>query len=226
MQDQGRAPTQIVVQTPAPRGADVARASRELASLEARRTELKQQLSSNTERRVLMDLQLKSAEGASRAELQNRLKTLDARTARIDDELNEIDDAINAALERGATRAPNGFEQLIQGMRGTPQPPPTFQYQRNNDLLINLLIGQGVAFLLLAFILWRGLRRRVSASFARLAPEDSNRIEQLQRSVDVMAVEVERISEGQRYVAKIMSEQSSALGAGAAVSARRADSDR
>ena len=66
MQERDRAETQIrVVQTPAPRGADVARASRELASLEARRTELKQQLSSNTERRVLLDVQLKSADGAS-----------------------------------------------------------------------------------------------------------------------------------------------------------------
>ena len=89
--------------------------------------------------------------------------------------------------------------------------------------MVNLLIGQGVGFLLLAFLLWRGLRRRVSASFARLAPEDSNRIDQLQRSVDVMAVEVERISEGQRYVAKLMGEQSPAIGAGAAVPARRAD---
>jgi hypothetical protein len=172
-----------------------------------------------------MNVQLGSAEGEAKAEIRDRIKTLDARTARIDDELNAIDDAINAALARGAVRGPSGFEQLIQGMRGTPTAPPTFQFQRgSNDLLVKVMIGQGIGFLLLAFLLWRGLRRRVSGSFARLAPEDSNRIDQLQRSVDVMAVEVERISEGQRYVAKIMGEQSSALGAGAP--ARRLDSDR
>jgi hypothetical protein len=80
-----------------------------------------------------------------------------------------------------------------------------------------MLIGQGLTFLLLLFILFRGMRQRVGASFARLAPEDTNRIDQLQRSVDVMAVEVERISEGQRFVSKLLNDQSSAVGSGDAV---------
>lgn len=37
-------------------------------------------------------------------------------------------------------------------------------------------------------------------------PLDESRIEQLQHGIDVMAVEIERISEGQRYVTKILSE--------------------
>ena len=35
---------------------------------------------------------------------------------------------------------------------------------------------------------------------------EPNRLEQLQQSVDVIALEVERISEGQRYVTKILNE--------------------
>jgi hypothetical protein len=100
-----------------------------------------------------------------------------------------------------------------------PVPESRFQFlpRRDDGLMVGLLIGQGVTFLLLLFLLWRGLRQRVSASFARLAPEDTHRLEQLQRSVDVMAVEVERISEGQRFVSKLLNDQSSALSAGDAV---------
>ena len=40
----------------------------------------------------------------------------------------------------------------------------------------------------------------------RPVPEQ-NRLDQLQQSVDVVALEVERISEGQRYVTRIMDEK-------------------
>jgi hypothetical protein len=41
-------------------------------------------------------------------------------------------------------------------------------------------------------------------------------LDQLQSAVDVIAVEVERIAEGQRYVSKLLNEKLPALGAGAA----------
>ena len=49
------------------------------------------------------------------------------------------------------------------------------------------------------------------------------RLEQLQQSVEAMAIEVERISEGQRFVTKIMSERGDqpALGAPAAAGSKR-----
>ena len=45
----------------------------------------------------------------------------------------------------------------------------------------------------------------------------NRRLEQLQQSVEAMAIEVERISEGQRFVTKLLSDKASdrdALGAG------------
>ena len=42
----------------------------------------------------------------------------------------------------------------------------------------------------------------------RLAPPiDESRVDRLQRGIDVIALEVERISEGQRYVTKILNEK-------------------
>ena len=76
---------------------------------------------------------------------------------------------------------------------------------------------EGIGILLLGFVLWRTWRRRGTASAARLGPEDSGRIDALQRAVDVIAVEVERISEGQRFVTRLLSEgDHRALGGGAA----------
>ena len=56
---------------------------------------------------------------------------------------------------------------------------------------------------------------------ARPRPVESEslhrRLDQLQSSVEAMAIEVERISEGQRFVTKILAEKDrEALGAGAA----------
>lgn len=43
------------------------------------------------------------------------------------------------------------------------------------------------------------------------------RLERMEAAIDSIAVEVERISEGQRFTTKLLSERSAALGAGPAV---------
>jgi hypothetical protein len=199
------------------------RGAEELRALDARRDELKEQLQSITERRALLTAQRSDADPSQARDLGELIGQLDQRTRRIDAELNGIDDQISALLARGVRR-PSGFEQLIQNMpnvpgAATPAPETRFQFfpRRDDSLMMGLLIGQGITLLLLVFLLWRGLRQRVGASFARLAPEDTNRLDQLQRSVDVMAVEVERISEAQRFVSKLLNDQSSVVSPGDAV---------
>ena len=201
----------------------------ELQALEARRSELRSQLTSLTQRRALLDAQARQVTGAARANLDARIATLDERTNRIDDELNSVDDQVNAALARGATRAPNPFDNFIQmrdRMATLPGAVPPIS-PRKIDMLYNVVAMEGIGILLLGFVLWRTWRRRGPVSVARLAPEDSGRIDALQRAVDVIAVEVERISEGQRFVNKVLGDQQ-ALGAGAApeVATRRREQER
>lgn len=57
-------------------------------------------------------------------------------------------------------------------------------------------------------------RRRCRAKFSRAVPDNSLRFEQLQQSVDVIALEVERIAEGQRYVTKVLNEKLPGIAAG------------
>ena len=81
-----------------------------------------------------------------------------------------------------------------------PSGPPLVRFYRTAVGKKWVMAITGIV--LMSFVLWRWLRKRGPAVAGRLAPEDAARLEQLQRSVDVMAVEIERISEAQRYVAK------------------------
>lgn len=62
--------------------------------------------------------------------------------------------------------------------------------------------------------------KRASEPAPRRQPESdvlNRRLEQLQQSVEAMAIEVERISEGQRFVTRLLSEKDrEALGPGSA----------
>jgi hypothetical protein len=152
------------------------------------------------------------ATGQPRVELAERIKALDARNARIENELNGIDDKVSALMGRGVTfpaaspeywpappvtPSPPGFPGML-----IPEPDP-FNSQWG-ELFGGMLAIQGLTFALLGVVLWRSFRRQITT---RLTGEDANRLEQLQRSVDVMAVEVERISEGQRFTAKLLHDQ-------------------
>jgi hypothetical protein len=56
----------------------------------------------------------------------------------------------------------------------------------------------------------RALARRVECGHARPAaipPETAERLERIERAVEAIAIEVERISEGQRFVTQLMSER-------------------
>jgi hypothetical protein len=195
-----------------------ARTGAELVALDIRRSELRRQFESNTEHRSLLSAQLlESHEPATRRDLEARIREQDARTARIDQQLTQIDDAISASLANGisADRAPQVMPAM-PAMPAIPTLPPMMPGRARKGEIANAMFAEALVFVLVGVIFWRSARRRGPASVMRLPPEESARLEQLQRNVDVIALEVERISEGQRYVTKLLSEKQPALGAGAA----------
>jgi hypothetical protein len=52
-------------------------------------------------------------------------------------------------------------------------------------------------------------RRMEGESKAKLAPEVTSRLERIEQAVDAIAIEVERISEGQRFTTKLLTERAS-----------------
>jgi hypothetical protein len=116
----------------------------------------------------------------------------------------EVRNAVNKAINGTSDNAP-----AIAGSRG-PQfdasniiPPQAVEMM--NAFCITL------AFIVVGWPLARAFARRMDKRSeimqAPHAPSLEPQMRQLQDSVDAMAIELERISEGQRYAAKLLSER-------------------
>ena len=73
--------------------------------------------------------------------------------------------------------------------------------------IVSVVGAASVAFpiaVAMARRIWRGASRRDAAP---VAPQSAERMERLEQAVDAIAIEIERVSEGQRFVTKIMAEK-------------------
>jgi hypothetical protein len=132
--------------------------------------------------------------------LEARLKVLDERIVQLEKDIAE-----NGQLL--ASAPPNLVEETT--------PAPSFPSPPNSINLNAISIIFTIAVLMPLSVAWaRRLTRRASAPPA-LPQESADRIARIENAVDTIALEVERISEGQRFVTRLMSDPHQ-LGAGAA----------
>lgn len=193
----------IVTQTPVTPG--VPQTSAEYRALVAMRESLSDQLVSAAGRRSQLAEELKTADASARPGIQDRLKVLDARIVRLEGEIDRTGDLVartSPLLMTGATSNPGDFFDNIS----------------SNIVPITGMLSVFV-FLPIAIAVSRLIWKRAGAP-PRAAVADhaaQQRLEQIQQSIDAIAVEVERISEGQRFVSKMLSDRNgSAIGVGVA----------
>jgi prefoldin subunit 5 len=197
-------------------GADGASPSAVYQALRAQRRELTNQLESLEEKRgdLSQRLQDPMVGGADRRGLESRITDVDQRIASIEKQIaeNEAQIARQAAVP-GAAVEP----------REPPRPgPPEEAFVLGGMFIVIVLLPLSIA---LARRVWR----RGVATITKLPAELTERLSRLEQGVDAIAVEVERIGEGQRYMTRMMAEDGSlrAIGAGGAepveVKARQAD---
>lgn len=175
----------------------------EFDQLQFRREQLREQVNGLAARREGLRNELKIADADTRSALQVRIKELDARILRTDDEIDRIGELI-----AGTPAHVFSSQQVVD--------PRQIADRVTKDLVP--LAGIFSVFVLfpITLAIVRLIWKRSSAP-PRAASDQSAlklQLEQIQQSIDTMAVEIERISEGQRYVAKVMNERQ--LGAGAA----------
>lgn len=73
-------------------------------------------------------------------------------------------------------------------------------------ILIPLLaIGLGIPFVVAPLI--RSITRRIDAVSSKPDAEMVERITNMERNIDVIAVEIEKLAEGQRFVTKLLAER-------------------
>ena len=180
------------------------RTAQDVQALRIRIRDLQSQLQDAASRRSNISGQLRSADPSARPGIEARMGELDSRILRIEKDITEATKLL--------TSAPTAA--IIQD-RGWPA---DFPRQISRELVPIFAILSVFVFAPFAITLSRLIWKRASAAPVHAAALDGatqQRLEQLQQSVDTIAIEVERISEGQRFVTRLLSERPP-LGAGAA----------
>ena len=180
------------------------RTAADIDALRARREELSNQLTSVDGRRSKLMSQLKQTGDPTAVKgLQDRLALLDARQLQLETDMAQTGQQLSSTSA---------------GLLATTTSAPVFA---------GLGAGQTLALAIVFTIfvlgpLAIGFSRTLFRRSARPLPppaifaETAQRLERVEAAVDTIALEIERISEGQRFVTKLLSESQPApkLGAG------------
>ncbi|HET9454229.1 MAG TPA: hypothetical protein VFO66_08105 [Gemmatimonadaceae bacterium] len=167
------------------------------------RREIANQIENLTDQREELAGQLQNIPGsetATRAGLEARIAGIDARIIALDKQMELAD----AAVSRAA-----GIPGAIQP---PPPPPPQSGPPEEFWVILGMILVPAAFILTIAYA--RRLWRRGAAVVSAIPQEVYDRFTRVEQSIDSVAVEVERIGEGQRYLTRLLSDK--AIGAGAA----------
>jgi hypothetical protein len=188
-------------------GVDRQAAAEAYTALKAERKELGQQLETLEDQRASIASRLHADEpaatGADRDGLEKRITSVDQRIATVEKQIATTDAEIaRAAAVPGAV---------------TVVPPPSFEDSKvPNEAWVLSGMFMLIVFLPLSLAYARRIWRRGAAAVAALPADLLDRLTKLEHATESIAVEIERVGEGQRYLTKVFTESPRALGAGAA----------
>ena len=193
-------PQEGVPQTPA-----------EVRGLRIKIRELNSELQTAAERRNSVSERLREMDVAARPGYIERLAALDKRIMTIENELTvaaqQLAAAPASAMATTGTLDPGRPEEVAGRVAS----------QVASDLvpivaILSVFVFAPLALTISRFIWKRSMPRERGAPAVDVGTQQ--RLDQLQQCVDTIAIEVERISENQRFVTRLLSERS--VGAGAA----------
>jgi len=164
----------------------------EIRVLRARRSEISSQIGNITSRRDDIASQLRAAgPGVDRAGLEGRLAVLDRRIVELENDLNVTGRALASARGDAAIMV--------------DPPQPIDPQQPTSGQITAMVIIFTLAVLMPLSVAWgraifrRGAKHQVSAE-----PAIVQRLDRMEEGIEAIAIEVERISEGQRFVTKVL----------------------
>lgn len=179
-------------------GATTMLSARDVAALRKRGEELSRQLNSATGRRDEVKDALRQAVGADQRGLEQRLTVLDNRISRLETDIDENGKQLASLPAALATSRGEQFGGFNSG-----------RSERTMDraflplsIIFTLFVLTPIAVSIARIIWKRGSLRTPPLS----SPENNQRLERMEQALDAIAIEVERVSEGQRFVTRLMSE--------------------
>ena len=178
--------------------ASLPRTAEQVRGLKARQESIREQLESAREQRGELTEQMQSAGSEARPGLDRQLQVIDERIVQLEQDLTTTGRLINAAPPE--LMAKSIEQQHAMEMR-----------QADNDEEEMFFVGGGLGILLAltAVAVRRRFRRRAEARRpgGTASTTDDPRIDRLGQAVDAIALVVERIGEGQRFVTQLLAEE-------------------
>ncbi len=161
----------------------------QIDGIREQRGELSDQLISATGRRDELAKELVNATGANREGIEARIRLLDARILRIEADIASTGELLATSYA---------------------QVPPTGNPFRANRMDMTAISIVFTMFVLgpIAFAMARSIWKRASGpkQNAVLDRDNNERLQRLESAVDAIAIEMERVSEGQRFVTKLLAD--------------------
>jgi prefoldin subunit 5 len=197
-------------------GGPGASASAIYEALRNQRSELANQLENLEDKRRDLSQRLEepTISSADKKGLEQRITEIDGRISTLDKSIADAEAQIaRAAAVPGAVVPPKPIPR---------EGPPEEAFVLGGMFIIIVLLPLSIA---MARRIWR----RGVATITKLPAELAERLTRIEQGMDAVAMEVERIGEGQRYMSRLFAEDGSlrAIGAGAAepveVKAREAE---
>lgn len=190
----------IAPQGPGDRIADAARRIADQAISQARQEVQGQLVGARAERAALQGQLNTVQSGPARAELMNQLEIVDAKIEKLEEAMDKLGDARTNVTPRPSPR-----------FSTTSTPAPSLPGMRVDPTEI---VATSLGILFIAFPLTLALvrfiwKRSTSAPPAAISAEQARRFDRLEQSVDAIAIEIERISENQRYLTRVLGEAKS-----------------
>ncbi len=137
--------------------------------------------------------------GADRGGVEARIASMDARIAAVDKQI--------AAVDAEVARAAGVPGAVVEDPPVERTGPPEEAFVLGGIFIVVVLLPISIAFA-------RRIWRRSAAAVSSLPQEVIDRLTRLDQAVDSIAVEVERIGEGQRFVTRVLAEKGTAAALG------------
>ena len=186
------APGATAPRAAAPQGSFKTLPTADYGSLKAREHELKNQLEDVQDRRNDLAQQAEQSSGSTRSGLQSRIDGLDQRLVQIETDLGTV----------GRELAATAPVSIV-----TPPPRIINQGYNDDDMVGAGFAGAGLMLALFVPFLIRSFRRKRRADVTTPQPFiGGERIERMEQAIDTIAVEMERVSENQRFMTRLLTE--------------------
>ncbi|MFL5595298.1 MAG: hypothetical protein ACJ785_11890 [Gemmatimonadaceae bacterium] len=177
----------------------IPRTRSEVEELLSQREELSEQLTNVASRRRSLAEEIRNTRDAStRTGLEDRLRVLDQRILQLETDLGTTGRQISSAPAE------------LTASAESRNPPAS-----GDDFDEGVMAGGFSVLLFMSVVLffarrrWKRSPRTLPSS---MESESAQRLERLEHGIDAIAIEIERVTEGQRFVTKLLSESQAPLG--------------